>query len=70
MEQFLVLILIPYSFRYVVSIVFCAEHFLILCVVLSHFFISDTPHCVKLELDRRDYVKKQLLKELQHKKIT
>ena len=54
--------------RYVVGIVFCAEHVLIMCVVLSHFFISDTPHHVKLELDRREYVKKQLLKELQHSK--
>lgn len=54
--------------RFVVSIVFCAEHMLILCVVLSHFFISDTPHHVKIELERRDYVNKQLLKDLQHRK--
>jgi len=55
--------------RYVVGIVFCAEHVLILIVVLCHFLVSDSPRHVKLELERRDYVKKQLLKELQHKKF-
>ena len=55
-------------FRYVVGIVFCAEHFLIMCVVLSHVVISDSPRHVQIEVERREYIRKQLLKKLQHKK--
>ena len=51
-------------FRYVVGVVFGAEHVLIICVVLSHYLISDTPNAVKVELARRDYIKNEELKVL------
>lgn len=45
--------------RYVVGIVFCAEHVLILIVFLSHMFISDSPNFVTNEIARREYILEQ-----------
>ena len=55
-------------FRYVVGMVFCAEHVLIMCVVLAHYLISDVPVPVKIELAKREYLKKEELKKLKTKK--
>ena len=55
-------------FRYVVGMVFCAEHVLIMCVVLAHYLISDVPMPVKIELAKREYLKKDELKKLKTKK--
>ena len=55
-------------FRYVVGMVFCAEHVLIMCVVLAHYLISDVPIPVKIELAKREYLKKDELKKLKTKK--
>ncbi|XP_002170516.2 anoctamin-10 isoform X1 [Hydra vulgaris] len=56
------------SGRYIVGLVFVAEHILILCLVLSHYLISDVPIAVKNELARREYVKKQEFKSLKERK--
>ena len=55
-------------FRYVVGMVFCADHVLIMCVVLAHYLISDVPMPVKIELAKREYLKKDELKKLKTKK--
>lgn len=55
--------------RYVVGVVFATEHILIIIVMLSHFFISDTPNNVKIELARRDYIRKEELKLLKGKTL-
>jgi len=54
--------------RYVVGIVFGAEHFLIFCVVLAHYLISDVPSHVQVELEKREYEKKVLLEKVHHEK--
>ena len=54
--------------RYVVGIVFGAEHFLIFCVVLAHYLVSDVPSDVQVELEKREYEKKVLLEKMHHKK--
>eukprot|EP00794_Sanderia_malayensis_P011886 gene11886-13118_t len=58
--------ILPGYGRYVVGIVFGAEHFLILCVVLAHYLISDTPSHVQIELDRREYERKIMIEKIQH----
>jgi len=50
--------------RYVVAVVFSAEHVLLLCVALCHFFISDKPVQVKRELEKREYLKTQAAKRI------
>lgn len=59
--------IIPGYGRYVVGIVFCAEHVLIMCVGLSHYLISDVPNHVRIELARREYLKKEEIKMLKLK---
>eukprot|EP00795_Rhopilema_esculentum_P008383 gene8383-14358_t len=54
--------------KYVVGIVFGAEHFLILCVVLAHYLISDVPSHVQTELEKKEYEKKIILERIQHAK--
>lgn len=51
--------------RYIVGIVFGAEHCLMMCVVLAHYFIPDVPKRVQTELDKREYDKKLILGQLQ-----
>lgn len=51
------------------GVVFATEHILIIIVMLSHFFISDTPNNVKIELARRDYIRKEELKLLKGKTL-
>ena len=52
-----------------VGVVFASEHVLIFIVLLSHYLISDTPNNVKIELARRDYIKKEKLRELMSKSV-
>ncbi|KAK3710543.1 hypothetical protein QZH41_009363 [Actinostola sp. cb2023] len=41
--------------RYVVTIVFSCEHFLILCAVLARVLVSDRPKWVRVAIDRKNY---------------
>ena len=46
-------------FRYVVAIVFCIEHFLILCAVFSRCLVSEKPKWVRIAIAKEEYEKGQ-----------
>ena len=56
-----------FCIRYVVAIVFCCEHFLILCVALAKWFVADKPKWVRVAIARDNYEKGQELKALEKK---
>lgn len=53
--------------RYVVAIVFCIEHFLILCAVIARCLVSEKPKWVRIAIAKEDYEKKQEAKEKKEK---
>ena len=58
---------VRHSFRYVVAIVFCIEHFLILCAVIARCLVSEKPKWVRIAIAKEDYQKKQEAKERKEK---
>lgn len=53
--------------RYVVAIVFCIEHFLILCAVISRCLVSEKPKWVRIAIAKEEYEKAQEAKERKEK---
>ena len=49
------------------AIVFCIEHFLILCAVFARCLVSDKPKWVRIAIAKEDYEKKQEDREKKQK---
>ena len=46
---------------------FGVEHFLIFCVAVAHYGLSDTPKWVKIELEKREYERKLQIEAVRRK---
>nr|XP_058973340.1 anoctamin-10-like [Pocillopora verrucosa] len=53
--------------RYVVAIVFCIEHFLILCAVIARCLVSEKPKWVRIAVAKENYEKAQEEKKKKQK---
>ena len=49
------------------AIVFCIEHFLILCTVISRCLVSEKPKWVRIAIAKEEYEKAQEAKERKEK---
>ena len=54
-------------FRYVVAIVFCIEHFLILCAVFARCLVCEKPKWVRIAVAKENYERAQEAKEKKEK---
>ena len=54
-------------FRYVVAIVFCIEHFLILCAVFARSLVCEKPKWVRIAVAKENYERAQEAKEKKEK---
>ena len=54
-------------FRYVVAIVFCIEHFLILCAVFARCLVCEKPKWVRIAVAKENYERAQEAKENKEK---
>ena len=50
------------------AIVFCIEHFLILCAVFARCLVSEKPKWVQIAIAKEDYEKKQEADKKKEKK--